>query len=76
MVETILSFCHYSLNDDSLTDHLDNFESNRIGVINAAPFSMGLLSERGVPDWHPAEPGVIEVCGWAVEHCKSKGERI
>ena len=33
---------------------LDYFESKEIGVINASPLSMGLLSERGVPAWHPA----------------------
>lgn len=76
LVETILTFCHYSLNDDSLTDHLPYYETKKIGVINAAPISMGLLSERGVPDWHPATAEVVKVCGKAVEHCKSRGEQI
>ncbi len=76
LVETILSFCHYSLNDDSLADHLDFYKSREIGVINAAPISMGLLSERGVPDWHPATPDVIELCGKAAAFCKIQGERI
>src|SRR5690606_37462128 len=53
-VESVLSFCHYTLNDDSLGDYLDFFEKNRVGVINASPFSMGLLTERGAPEWHPA----------------------
>ena len=53
-VESVLNFCHYSLNDDLLLDYLDFFEANGIGVINASPLSMGLLSQRGTPDWHPA----------------------
>ncbi|MDR2682789.1 MAG: aldo/keto reductase, partial [Dysgonamonadaceae bacterium] len=48
-VECVLSFCHYCLNDDALVDYLDYFEQKNIGVINASPFSMGLLTERGAP---------------------------
>ena len=45
-VESILNFCHYTLNDDALTDYLDFFEAKGIGIINASPLSMGLLSQR------------------------------
>lgn len=75
-VECVLSFCHYSLNDDALVDYLDFFEENSVGVINASPFSMGLLTERGAPGWHPAPEPLKALCRKAVEHCKSKGENI
>jgi aryl-alcohol dehydrogenase-like predicted oxidoreductase len=75
-VESVLSFCHYCLNDDALIDYLDYFEEKNIGVINAAPFSMGLLTERGVPDWHPAPQPLRDLCQKAMLHCKSKGESI
>ena len=75
-VESVLSFCHYCLNDDALVDYLDYFESKGIGVINAAPFSMGLLTERGVPAWHPAPPPLIRLSRKAVEYCKAKGTSI
>ena len=42
-VESVLNFCHYTLNDDKLLDFLDYFEQHGIGVINASPLSMGLL---------------------------------
>ena len=58
----MLSFCHYCLCDDKLADFLDYFESKEIGVINASPLSMGLLSERGVPAWHPAPKPLVEAC--------------
>lgn len=48
-VESVLNFCHYSLNDEMLLDYLDFFEANGVGVVNASPFSMGLLSRRGAP---------------------------
>lgn len=70
-VESVLNFCHHCLNDDKLLDFLDYFESKGIGVINASPLSMGLLTERGVPAWHPAPQPLVEACRKAMEYCKS-----
>ena len=75
-VESVLNFCHYCLNDDKLVDYLDYFESKNIGIINASPLSMGLLSKRGVPAWHPAPKPLVEACQKAVAHCESKGYPI
>lgn len=72
MVETILNFCHYCLNDDALADYLDYFEQKGIGIINASPLAMGLLSQRGVPAWHPAPQALVEACQQAVRHCQAK----
>jgi aryl-alcohol dehydrogenase-like predicted oxidoreductase len=75
-VESVLNFCHYCLNDDKLVDFLDFFEENGVGVISASPFSMGLLTERGVPEWQPAPKPLVEACVKAAEHCKAKGYPI
>lgn len=75
-VESILNFCHFTLNDDKLLDFLDYFEERGIGVINASPLSMGLLSQRGVPAWHPAPASLVEASRRAVEHCSAKGYPI
>ena len=75
-VESILNFCHYCLNDTLLTDYLDSFEQHGIGVINASPLSMGLLSERGTPDWHPAPASLKEACACAANYCKEQGYPI
>ena len=75
-VESVLCFCHYCLNDDMLVDYFDYFESKGIGIINASPFAMGLLSKRGVPDWHPAPKALVEACQKATEHCEAKGYPI
>jgi len=75
-VETVLSFCHYCLNDDALSDYLSYFEEHGIGVINAAPFSMGLLTDRGAPDWHPAPQPLQNVCRRAAAYCKQQGKSI
>ncbi len=75
-IESVLSFCHHCLNDEKITDYLDFFESHNIGIINASPLSMGLLSQRGVPAWHPAPKPLVEACQRAVAHCTAKGYPI
>lgn len=75
-IESVLNFCHYCLNDNKLADFLDYFEERGIGVINASPLAMGLLSERGVPEWHPAPKPLIEACQKAMLHCKEKNYPI
>ena len=75
-VESILNFCHYCLNDVKLKDFIDFFESQGIGIINASPLSMGLLSQRGVPDWHPAPKPLVETCAKAAQRCAEKNYPI
>lgn len=76
MVECVLNFCHYSLNDDKLADFLDFFEERDLGVINASPLSMGLLTQRGIPEWHPAPKPLVEACRKAVRYCTEQGYPI
>ena len=75
-VESILNFCHYSLNDTILADFLGFFEQHHVGVINASPLSMGLLSQRGTPDWHPAPKELKIACAKAAAYCQEKGYPI
>lgn len=75
-VESVLSFCHYCLNDDALSDYFAYFEERGIGIINASPFSMGLLTRRGTPAWHPAPEPLKEACAEAARWCASEGTDI
>ncbi len=72
-IESVLSFCRFELNDSALADHVPFFLEKGVGVINASPTGMGLLTERGVPDWHPATPRMVEVSKLAVDYCKTAG---
>jgi L-galactose dehydrogenase len=76
IVETILSFCRYELNDTALAALLPYLNEKGVGVINASPTGMGLLTERGVPSWHPAPPAMIAGARRAVEYCQSVGADI
>ena len=75
-VESVLNFCHYSLNDTMLVDYLGFFEQHHVGVINASPLSMGLLSQRGTPDWHPAPQPLKDACAKAAAYCQEKSYPI
>ena len=75
-VESVLNFCHYCLCDDKLKDFFGFFEERGIGIINASPLSMGLLSSRGIPEWHPAPKQLVEACSKAATYCEAKGYPI
>lgn len=76
LVDTILSYCHYCLNDTSLTRILPELERRGVGVVNASPTGMGLLTARGAPAWHPAPAEVRAACRRAVEHCERRGVNL
>ena len=38
--------------------------------MNASPISMGLLSERGPPAWHPATQDIKDTCAQAAKYCQ------
>jgi aryl-alcohol dehydrogenase-like predicted oxidoreductase len=75
-LDVILSYCHYSLNDTALEGLVPQLKAKKIGIINASPLSMGLLSQRGAPDWHPAPANVKAQCALAAEHCQKRGASI
>lgn len=72
-VDTILSYCHYALNDTSLEELIPYLQERGIGIINASPLGMGLLTNRGTPAWHPAPDEIKETCARAAAYCRSKG---
>ncbi len=75
-LDTILSYCRYTLFDTSLMKILPAMEAKGIGVISAAPVSMGLLTNRGAPEWHPAPEIIRKTCAKAAAFCRSKGVDI
>ena len=72
-VDVVLSYCHYALTDTTLAAELPWLHAQGVGVINASPLSMGLLTERGAPSWHPADAELRALCRRAWEHCRARG---
>jgi L-galactose dehydrogenase len=75
-LDTVLSYCNYSLNNTLLQSDLSFFAGHGVGVINASPLSMGLLSRRGAPEWHPAPTKIKAACARAVAFCNEHGVDI
>lgn len=76
-VDTILSYCRYNLMDRSLDEILTPLAKEKgIGLINASPLHMRVLTEKGAPDWHPAPRRVLEVGRQVAAWCRSQGVDI
>ncbi|MGA2440416.1 MAG: aldo/keto reductase [Tepidisphaeraceae bacterium] len=75
-VDAVLSYCRFALNDTALLDLAPLLKSRGVGIINASPLGMGLLSSRGTPPWHPAPAELKEVCARAAAHCRAKDASI
>lgn len=76
-VDTILSYCHYNLMITEMDRVLTPFAiANGIGLINASALHMGVLTERGAPDWHPAPAAVREAAKRATEVCRRHNKDI
>jgi L-galactose dehydrogenase len=75
-LDAVLSYNHLSLNDTTLRDVVPEFAAKGIGVINAAPLSQGLLTNRGTPPWHPAPDAVKAACAAAAEFVRSHGSDL
>jgi L-galactose dehydrogenase len=73
-VDSILTYCHYNLLNTDMDGVLTAFAQERgIGLINASGLCMGILTEHGPPDWHPAPQQVRDAGKKAAEFCRLHG---
>ena len=76
-VDTILSYCRYNLMDRSMDDVLTPLVREQgIGLINASPLHMRVLTAKGAPDWHPAPRRVLKTGEQVAEVCRSQGTDV
>lgn len=73
-VDAILSYCRYNLMITDMDNSLTPFARERgIGLINASPLHMGILTDSGAPPWHPAPQAVKDAGARVVQLCRSYG---
>jgi L-galactose dehydrogenase len=73
-VDTILSYCRYNLLITDMDRVLVPFaEQHGVGIINASPLHMGIITQKGPPEWHPAPAAVREAGQKIVAICKAHG---
>ncbi|MDA8200258.1 MAG: aldo/keto reductase [Thermaerobacter sp.] len=71
--DVILSYCHYCLNDTTLLDAVPRLMAGRVGLVNASPLAMGLLTQNGPPEWHPAPAQLKEQAAAAARWAECHG---
>ncbi len=76
-VDAILNYCRYNLLVNDMDRQLTPFAKERgIGLLNASPLHMGMLTEQGGPEWHPAPPEVRSAVRKVAELCRSHGANL
>lgn len=77
-----LTYGHFNLHDTSLVNQpacfpdqsfADYLQKSQMGLLAAAPLSMGLLTHSGPPEWHPASEDLQAACSQAALICESHG---
>ena len=76
LLDCVITYNHYTLQNDMALRLLPLAEQYGVGVVNAAPFSARLLSSLPLPPWHKATDLVRSVAKQAAEYCISKGTTI
>jgi len=76
-LDVVITYSHYTLqNQCLLSDLLPTAEQYGVGVMNASPLCMGLLTDHGPPDWHPAPPAMKEAAKQAAALCRGRGASL
>lgn len=80
-IESCLSYARNNLHDTSLISSglLEEFHEKGIFLVNGSPLSMGLLTTRRAPEWHPASAALREIVDKAILFSQANGvsfERI
>ncbi|XP_072401192.1 uncharacterized protein [Diabrotica undecimpunctata] len=69
-IDMILSYTRLTMIDDTLRSFIPTLQSKHVGIVNAAANSMGLLSNFGPQNWHPASEHIKDICTEARNLCK------
>ena len=75
-VDTVMSYCHYTVQDRRLAARAAEFAAAGVALINASPLAMGALTDRGAPPWHPAPAQVLDRCAQAAARCRERGSSL
>jgi L-galactose dehydrogenase len=76
LLDCVITYNHYTLQNDMALQWLPLAQEHGVGVINAAPFSARLLTDLPLPVWHKAPEKVRSVAAKASQWCKSRGTTI
>lgn len=78
-LDAVLSYSNHTLHSDLLPDYIRTFFDATAPapapmVLNGSPFSMGLLTDQGPPDWHPAPVELKQACVQSATQLAQRGD--
>ncbi|XP_014262298.1 L-galactose dehydrogenase-like [Cimex lectularius] len=75
-IDIVLSYSRETLFDSTLSKYADKFKSKGVGIVNASPTGLRLLSNCGPEAWHPASKEIKNLCAQAAAYCKENGVEL
>ena len=84
-IDTVLTYCNYGLNYDiegnnplsqTINKYITDWRNKGIYIIQGGFTSMGLFTDKPVPDWHPADNNTKNICKDIKKICKKYNEPI
>lgn len=75
-IDVLLTYNHYTLQNDMATELVPMCQDRGVGLINGAPFAARLLADSPLPEWHKATPMVRKIAADAAAHCRQAGSDI
>ncbi|MEC8474065.1 MAG: aldo/keto reductase [Planctomycetota bacterium] len=75
-LDVVLTYNHYTLQNDMALSLIEPCRKQNVGLINAAPFSARLLTNLELPIWHKATDEVREIAAKAAAHVRDRGSDI
>ena len=75
-LDVVLTYNHYTLQNDMALSLIEPCREQNVGLINAAPFSARLLTNLELPVWHKATDEVRQIAAKAAAHVRDRGSDI
>lgn len=72
-LDVVISYAHYTLQNRRLAGLLPVLETYGVGVVNASPLGLGLLTPSGPQPWHLASEPIKAACRQAAAWCQAHG---
>ncbi len=75
-LDLVITYANYTLQNTSVEAMFPLFAEKGVGVVNASPLALGLLTQKGPRDWHLGSEELKARCREAAQFCASKGVDI
>lgn len=75
-LDLVITYANYTLQNTAAESLFPLFEENQVGVANASPLGLGLLTQKGPQPWHLGSAELKSKCREAAEWCTARGVDI